>query len=174
LSVNFAACLSSTSILSIDERVSRLPLPLMVRYRLSVYLTSSAVSSRRSTGGLGCQRTPFLSLEDKCGVVGLGPGLGEVRLQQIGHRLHQRARLHFHETAVGPEGWLPERKDTSPAEQTTECVRLSADREDREAGPSSVCTDIVLAYICTDGEVDGGGTRWTVRAPWSGRTTGST
>jgi hypothetical protein len=34
LSVNFTACLSSTSILSIDERVSRLPLPLMVRYRL--------------------------------------------------------------------------------------------------------------------------------------------
>ena len=45
------------------SRMPRLGLPLTVRNRSYVYLTSSAVSSRPFTGGFGCQRTPFRSLK---------------------------------------------------------------------------------------------------------------
>jgi hypothetical protein len=38
-------------------------LPLTVRNRSTVYRTSSAVSSRPLTGGLGCHRTPRRSLK---------------------------------------------------------------------------------------------------------------
>src|SRR5438445_2019637 len=62
-SVNFTVCLSRTSILSTNSSTGRLPLPLTVRKRSYVYLTSSAVSSRPFTGGLGCQRTPLRSLK---------------------------------------------------------------------------------------------------------------
>src|SRR5262252_5470919 len=62
-SVNLTVYLSSTSILSTDSSTGRLGLPLMVRNRSYVYLTSSAVSSRPLTGGFGCQRTPLRSLK---------------------------------------------------------------------------------------------------------------
>src|SRR5262249_40361841 len=69
-SVNLTVYLSRASILSTESSTGRLGLPLIVRNRSYVYLTSSAVSSRPLTGGFGCQRTPFLSL--KMYVVSLG------------------------------------------------------------------------------------------------------
>src|SRR5262252_10146464 len=62
LSVNFTVCLSTASTLSTASKVPRFPFPGIVRKRSYVYLTSSAVSSRPLTGGLGCQRTPLRSL----------------------------------------------------------------------------------------------------------------
>ena len=61
--VNRTVYLSSASTLSSISRMNLLPLPLTVRKRSYVYFTSSAVSSRPFTGGLLCQRTPFLSLK---------------------------------------------------------------------------------------------------------------
>src|SRR5262247_2278593 len=69
-STNRTVCGSITSILSTCSRAGRLGLVLRLRKRSYVYLTSSAVSSRPLTGGLGCQRTPLRSL--KTYVVSLG------------------------------------------------------------------------------------------------------
>ena len=59
---NRTVCGSSASTLSTCSSTGRFGLPLSVRNRSYVYLTSSAVSSRPFTGGLLCQRTPFRSL----------------------------------------------------------------------------------------------------------------
>src|SRR5262249_6349289 len=69
-SVNFTVYLSGVSILSICSRTPLLPLPGIVRNRSYVYFTSSAVSSLPLTGGLLCQRTPFLSLNTYVGSFG--------------------------------------------------------------------------------------------------------
>ena len=45
------------------------------------YTTSSAVSSRPFTGGLGWKRTPLPELEDVGRLVRLAPRLGEVALE---------------------------------------------------------------------------------------------
>ncbi len=68
--VNLIVYLSGVSTLSIECNIWALALPGVVRKRSTVYRTSSAVSSRPFTGGLGCQRTPRLSL--KTYVVGFG------------------------------------------------------------------------------------------------------
>ena len=68
--VNLIVYLSGVSTLSIDCSICALALPGVARKRSTVYRTSSAVSSRPFTGGLGCQRTPRLSL--KTYVVGFG------------------------------------------------------------------------------------------------------
>ena len=62
-SVNLTVYLSTTSTLSSAAIIARLALPFSETKRSKVYLTSSAVSSRPFTGGLLCQRTPFLSLK---------------------------------------------------------------------------------------------------------------
>ena len=63
LSVNFTVYLSRASTLSTISRTVRFGLPFVARKRSYVYFTSSAVSSRPLTGGLGCHRTPCLSLK---------------------------------------------------------------------------------------------------------------
>src|SRR5262249_8094395 len=63
LSVNFTVYLSGASTLSTISRTARFGLPFVARKRSNVYFTSSAVSSRPLTGGLGCRRTPGRSLK---------------------------------------------------------------------------------------------------------------
>src|SRR5215831_6230166 len=61
--MNRTVYLSGASIFSTAPSIERFGLPLIDRNRSYVYFTSAAVSSRPFTGGLGCQRTPFLSLK---------------------------------------------------------------------------------------------------------------
>src|SRR3989442_9941054 len=60
-----------------------LPISFTVRKWLTLYTTSSAVSSRPFTGGLLCQRTPFRSL--KTYVVSLGWRHDSARSPSIGN-----------------------------------------------------------------------------------------
>ena len=75
--------------------------------------------------GLRVPADALLQLEDVGRVVRLGPGLGEVGLERVGHRLDGRARLHLHQAAV-------DERQGNHRRERDRLVGVEADRIDLE------------------------------------------
>ena len=82
---------------------------------------------------LGVPAHALLELEDVGRVVRLGPRLGEVGLDRVGHRPHGRARLHLHEAAVH-EGERHHRHERDRL-MRVEVQRVRLDREAEHTAP---------------------------------------